>query len=86
MQKARIPKRDTGLHLLLAESWGFEPQIPFAGYTRLAGEHLRPLGQLSGTVLRMIPQKHRSVQAKYFRFTTKCYAATLHARQNTPEA
>lgn len=31
----------------VAESWGFEPQIRFVAYTRLAGEHLRPLGQLS---------------------------------------
>ena len=31
----------------LAESWGFEPQKGFAALTRLAGEHLRPLGQLS---------------------------------------
>ena len=36
-----------GLQSNLAESWGFEPQIEFAPYTRLAGEHLRPLGQLS---------------------------------------
>jgi hypothetical protein len=31
----------------LAESWGFEPQRGFESPTRLAGEHLRPLGQLS---------------------------------------
>lgn len=37
---------------VLAESWGFEPQIGFESYTRLAGEHLQPLGQLSEAALR----------------------------------
>ena len=40
--------------LRMAESWGFEPQIGFASYTRLAGEHLRPLGQLSN----VMPEHH----------------------------
>ena len=50
---------------LVAESWGFEPQIPVAGYTRLAGEHLRPLGQLSGTALNMIAQPPPLAQGDY---------------------
>ena len=32
----------------LAERKGFEPSIPFNGYTPLAGERLQPLGHLSG--------------------------------------
>ena len=39
-------------HFTLAESWGFEPQKGFGALTRLAGEHLRPLGQLSVTASR----------------------------------
>ena len=31
----------------LAEREGFEPSVRFNPYTRLAGEHLRPLGHLS---------------------------------------
>ena len=31
----------------MAEREGFEPSIEIAPYTPLAGEHLRPLGQLS---------------------------------------
>ena len=57
MQKARLRNGNRAFSFILAESWGFEPQIPFAGYTRLAGEHLRPLGQLSGTVLLMIAHR-----------------------------
>ena len=44
----------------LAESWGFEPQIGFASYTRLAGEHLRPLGQLS----KLVPEHHTAQPGK----------------------
>lgn len=40
-----------GSQQVLAESWGFEPQIGFESYTRLAGEHLQPLGQLSMRVI-----------------------------------
>ena len=32
----------------MAEREGFEPSIPFNGYTPLAGARLRPLGHLSG--------------------------------------
>jgi hypothetical protein len=45
--KAPTCENAGGGYFCLAESWGFEPQIGFAPYTRLAGEHLRPLGQLS---------------------------------------
>ena len=31
----------------MAETKGFEPSIPFNGYTPLAGERLRPLGHVS---------------------------------------
>lgn len=30
---------------------GFEPQMPFLGHTRLAGERVRPLGQLFVTAV-----------------------------------
>ena len=44
-QKRQRPR--AGARSNLAESWGVEPQKGFAALTRLAGEHLRPLGQLS---------------------------------------
>ena len=44
-KKARLSL--TGL-FNMAEREGFEPSIPFNGYTPLAGARLRPLGHLSG--------------------------------------
>ncbi len=36
---------------VLAESWGIRTPDALLGHTRLAGEHLRPLGQLSVTAV-----------------------------------
>ena len=51
-KKRRPSKTRTAYLIKLAESWGFEPQMGFGAHTRLAGEHLRPLGQLSVTARR----------------------------------
>lgn len=42
----------------MAERGGFEPPIPFKGYTGLANQRLQPLGHLSN-----IPQKNREFGA-----------------------
>jgi hypothetical protein len=34
--------------IIMAEREGFEPSVEVSPHTRLAGEHLRPLGHLSG--------------------------------------
>ena len=51
-QKTPPGQTQTAYLIKLAESWGFEPQMGFGAHTRLAGEHLRPLGQLSVTARR----------------------------------
>jgi hypothetical protein len=44
------PDAGAGLFQFVAEREGFEPSAEFYPCTRLAGEHHRPLGHLSGKV------------------------------------
>jgi hypothetical protein len=49
-EKSEVTMRDGFARVQMAERGGFEPPIPFKGYTGLANQRLQPLGHLSNQI------------------------------------